>query len=62
MTPLRDNLVATLERMKLQYDKPKVEWEFTIGNWDYLKLQPYRQHSLVTTHNLKLSPRFFGPF
>jgi hypothetical protein len=28
----------------------------------YLRLQPYRQGSLVTRRALKLSPRFYGPF
>lgn len=28
----------------------------------YLRLQPYRHKSLATRKNLKLSPRFFGPF
>jgi len=28
----------------------------------YLRLQPYRHKSLASRKNLKLSPRFFGPF
>lgn len=27
-----------------------------------LRLQPYRQQSLIARKNLKLSPRFYGPY
>jgi hypothetical protein len=33
-----------------------------VGQQVYLRLQPYRQNSMVTKRALKLSPRFYGPF
>ena len=43
---LRDNLVVSQTRMKQQADKHRSEREFTMGNWVFLRLQPYKQTSI----------------
>jgi len=48
--------------MKTQADKHRTERVFEEGDWVYLRLQPYRHKSLALRWNLKLSPRFYGPF
>lgn len=34
----------------------------SIGDWVYLKLQPYKLNSLAKKRNEKLGPRFYGPY
>ena len=48
--------------MKRQADKHRSERHFAVGDWVFLKLQPYVQSSLATCANQKLSFRFFGPY
>ena len=61
-TTLRSHLVVAQERMKFQVDKHRQERSFNVGDWVYLRLQPYRQMTLAYKGKWKLSPRFFGPF
>lgn len=48
--------------MKHQADKKRAERVFQVGDWVYLKLQPYVQTSVAQRPSQKLGFRFFGPF
>jgi hypothetical protein len=48
--------------MKVQADKRHSERSFDVGNYVYLKLQPYVQSSLAPRAHQKLSFRYFGPY
>ncbi|CAL9238184.1 unnamed protein product, partial [Arabidopsis halleri] len=63
ITMLKFHMLRAQNRMKQSADSHRSSREFKIGDYVYLKLQPYRQHSmknLKVPH--KLSPRFYGPF
>ncbi|CAD6246089.1 unnamed protein product [Miscanthus lutarioriparius] len=55
-------LLLMTERMKCQADKHRSERQFNVGDWVYLKLQPYIQSSLAYRSHRKLAFRFFGTF
>ncbi|GKC33355.1 transposon ty3-G gag-pol polyprotein [Tanacetum coccineum] len=59
---LRNNLLASQNRMKVNADRHHRELEFNVGDLVYIKLQPYRQSSVVSRYSAKLAPRFFGPY
>jgi len=48
--------------MKVQADSHRRDVEYKVGDFVYVKLQPFRQHSLRLIQNQKLSMRYFGPF
>ena len=48
--------------MKFYADKNRSEREFQVGDWVFLRLQPYRQTTLSMRRDLKLAPKFYGPF
>lgn len=59
---LKDQLKEAQARMKQQYDSRHSAKEFQVGDQLYLRLQPYRQASVSLRRNLKLSPRYYGPY
>ena len=48
--------------MKLQADKNRSDCSFAVGEFVYLKLQPYMQSSLAPRANQKLAFKYFGPY
>ena len=59
---LKDNLVKAQDRMKKYADKDRTERVFDVGDWVFLRFQPYRQFSVGGRRPQKLSPLFFGPY
>ena len=49
-------------RMKVQVDKHRIDEQYNIGDWVFLKLQPYKQNYLADKQYKKLSARYFEPY
>jgi hypothetical protein len=45
-----------------QADKNRTEREFEVGDWVFVRLQPYKQLSLKQHGRNKLAPKFYGPY
>uniref|UniRef100_A0A2N9G868 Reverse transcriptase domain-containing protein n=1 Tax=Fagus sylvatica TaxID=28930 RepID=A0A2N9G868_FAGSY len=58
---LKENLLLAQIRMKSQVEKHRLERSFQVGEWVFLRLQPFRQKSMNRKHG-KLAPKFYGPF
>lgn len=59
---LKANLKKASNRMKQQADKKRQDYVLEEGDWAYLRLQPYRQHSIFHRAHQKLASHFFGPY
>lgn len=59
---LKTNIARAQNRMRQKANANRTDVSFNVGDWVFLKLQPYRQVSLLHKQTHKLSKRFFGPF
>ena len=60
---LKDNLTLAQNRMKQQAYQHHNEWSFDVGDWMFLRLQPYKHMSMKNKKkDNKLSPKFYDPY
>jgi ribosomal protein L21E len=60
---LREQLLKAQARMKKWADLKRTERSFSVGDWVYLKLQPYRQVTIQGKgQGHKPKPKFYGPY
>jgi hypothetical protein len=59
---VRIKLQSAQNLMKQIYDRGHQGRTFQTGDYVYIHLQPYRQHSLAKWVNMKLAAKFYGLF
>nr|GEY35536.1 retrotransposon-related protein [Tanacetum cinerariifolium] len=59
---IRLNLSRAQDRMRNQANSQRKELSFQVGDYIFLKIQPYRQRSLAKRRYENLSPRFFRTY
>lgn len=59
---LKHHLPRAQIRMKQQADLHRSDRSFAVGDWVYLKVQPYKQSALSSSPYHKLAAKYYGPF
>ncbi|KAK9071834.1 hypothetical protein SSX86_008263 [Deinandra increscens subsp. villosa] len=59
---LKSAIERARSRMVRQANKKRMDKEFNLNDYVYLRLQDYRQKSVENRRHRKLSRRFFGPY
>lgn len=59
---LQQNLLKARDMMKAQENKQRRDIEYAVGDWVFLKLQPYKLKSLANRLVAKLAAKFYGPY
>ncbi|OIT19855.1 hypothetical protein A4A49_55317, partial [Nicotiana attenuata] len=59
---LKHHLQRAQQRMTAQANKHRSDRQFKVGDWVYLKIQPYRQVTLSSSHFSKLSTKYYGSY
>lgn len=62
LADLKHHLTHTQARMKHFADAKRREVQYEVGEFVFVKLQPYRQHSVQLRRFQKHAMRYFGPF
>lgn len=62
LVKVKKELMKAQARMKSHYDQGRCDVSFELGDFVYLKLQPYTQKTLKEKVSYKFSKRFYGPF
>ena len=59
---LKRKIEHTQEKMKSSVDSHRLDISFSVDDWVYVKLRPYRQTSLAGNNYQKLGKCYYGPY